>query len=126
MLKRQHVNGVRGGRRVRTDAVGIEGESRLPVGCRRYHAKARPVLPSCCKEGPDGLAPRKPLPPRRHGVGCVLSEEGHEAVQIMPFPGLEIAAEELLLRGVWREYHGWTVGIGFGKRRARPLESTVD
>src|SRR5260370_609373 len=65
MLKRQHVNGVCGPRRVRGDAVRIEGEGGLPVGCRWYHAKAGPTLPSRCKEGPNGLAPRKPLSPQK-------------------------------------------------------------
>src|SRR5260370_40845583 len=45
----------------------------------------------------------------------------------MPFPGLKIADEELLLRGIWPGYHRRSaLGIAFGKRLPRPLQSAVD
>ena len=127
MLKRKHMNRLCGWCRSCTDAVGIKGKSRLPVGCRRYHTKAAPTLPSGRKEGPDGLAPRIPFSPWRHSVGRVLFEEGYEAVQIVSFPSPEIAAEELLLRRIWRRRRRWSfVRRMFGKRRACPLQGAVD
>ena len=42
-------------------------------------------------------APQVPEEPRRHRERRVLLEQGHEAVQIMSVPSLEIAVEELLL-----------------------------
>src|ERR1035438_6535596 len=57
ILEREHVDGVRLQRPVRVSA-GIDGESGLPVGRRRYQAKAATSLPSHRKEGADRLAPR--------------------------------------------------------------------
>ena len=87
MLKREDVDGVGGPRRVRAGA-GIGSKSRLPVGCRRYQAKAAIGFPSPIKEGADLLAPRIPLRQWRHRVGRVLFEEDYKIVQIEPFPGL--------------------------------------
>src|SRR5262249_32598554 len=86
LRKREYVDGMCGPPRVGAGAL-INGESGLSVGCCRYQAKAATSLPRRREEGPDGLAPRIPQPPRLHGEGRVFFEEGHEAVQIMPFPG---------------------------------------
>jgi hypothetical protein len=86
MLKREHVNGMGGPRRVRA-GTDIHGESRLTVGCGRYQENIVNGFPRHGKEGTHGVAPCIPLQPRRHGVGRVLFEKGHETVQIMPLPG---------------------------------------
>jgi Lrp/AsnC family leucine-responsive transcriptional regulator len=57
------------------------------IGCRWDQTKAATGLPSDRKEGPNILPPGIPFEPRRHGEGRVLFKKGHEAVQIVPFPG---------------------------------------
>src|SRR5882757_4248819 len=114
MLEREHLDGVRGPWRVGAGA-GIGRECGLPVGCRRYQAIAVIGPPGPREEGADRLTPRIPLRYRRHGVGRILLEQGHETVDIELFPGLQVTAEQLLLCGRRRGCDRWfAIGIVFG------------
>ena len=77
----------------------IDGEGRLSVGRSRNEAKAAAGLPRP-RRMTGCVAPGVPLEPRRHDDGRVLLEQGDKAVQIMAFPSLQVAAEELFLRGI--------------------------
>src|SRR6266481_3919059 len=57
MLKRQHVNGVCGPRRVRADAGRMEGERGLPYDCRWDHGTAGARLRERRKELKKNVAP---------------------------------------------------------------------
>jgi hypothetical protein len=96
--------------------TGIGGESGLPVGGRRDHAIFVVELPGEFEEGADGLTPDIPLRKSAAWCGRIFLQEGDKAGRIKPLPSLEVAAQQLLLRG--GEPGGSHEGPPLGKRLA--------
>jgi hypothetical protein len=102
------------------------GKSRLPVSGCRHQMGVATGLPCCGKECPDDLASFKSLQPRWHDCGYIFSEYSYETGHSVPFPSLEITAEEPSLGGSWLGFKRRpAVGVALGED-SRTLQCTVD